>query len=117
MSTMIEQLNKNTSSLQNAKNVIENIQNSIEEHRYYAVYYDKDLFYVGKVTKVEGSEVCVKFLERGAGNLRWPKRDKIETIDIRYIFYGPIDLKGVDPFTADIEAINIAYKLYKKYFD
>lgn len=59
--------------------------------------------------------MCVKFLERGVGNLRWPKGDRIETIDIRYIFYGPIDLKGVDPFTAD-RAINIAYKLYKRYF-
>lgn len=47
---MIEQLNKNT-SLQNAKNVIENIQNSIEKHRYYAVYFDKDLSMLEKTQK------------------------------------------------------------------
>lgn len=42
------------------------------------MYYDKDPFYIGKVTKVQGTEVCVKFLERGAGNFRWPKRDRME---------------------------------------
>ena len=63
---MIEQFKKkNTFSLQNAKNIIKNIHNSTKKHRYYATYYDKDLFYTGKVTKMEDSKECVKFLERG----------------------------------------------------
>lgn len=104
MSTEIEQSNKRIDSLQDAIIVINNIQNAIQEHSYYSVYYDKT-FYAGKFTKVMKSEVCVKFLEYGAGNLHWSKWDRIETIKIGYIFYGPINLNGVHSFTENIQNI------------
>ena len=57
----------------------------------------------------------MKFLEKGTGNYKWPKRDKIESVNVKYIFYGPVTLNGANPFTVDDAAINSAYKCYKKF--
>ena len=80
------------------------------------MYYDKDPYYIGKIIKVVDKEnVEMKFLEKGAGNFRWPKRDIVENIRKKYIFYGPVKLQGSNPFVVDSNAIYHAYKCYKKF--
>ncbi|GBM89432.1 hypothetical protein AVEN_201520-1, partial [Araneus ventricosus] len=64
----IEQLKKNT-TLEQAKILLANIHDTIKEQVYFAVYYDNDSFYIGKVTEViDEQNVKMKFLEKGAGN-------------------------------------------------
>ncbi|GBN16964.1 hypothetical protein AVEN_228700-1 [Araneus ventricosus] len=109
----IEQLKKNT-DLEQVKILLANIHDTIKEQVYFAVYCDSDPFYIRKVTKViDEQNVKMKFLEKGAGNFCWPKRDKLEIINVKYIFCGPVILIGSNPFDVDNTAINMAYKCYK----
>ncbi|GBO39824.1 hypothetical protein AVEN_143000-1 [Araneus ventricosus] len=73
-----------------------------------------DLFYIGKVKKTVSEDIFMKFLEKSGGNFGWPKRDQEEMMNIKFIFYGPVQLYGNDPSTMDIHQIIIAYKCYKK---
>ncbi|GBO28260.1 hypothetical protein AVEN_248198-1 [Araneus ventricosus] len=108
-----EQLKKNATPEQ-AKILLANIHDTIKEQVYFAVYFGNDPFYIGKVTKViDEQNVKMKFLEKGAGNFHWPKRNKLEIINVKYIFYGPVILIVSNPFDVDNAAINIAYKCYK----
>ena len=71
--------------------VLQGIHSVLEEQKYFAVYYDNNPFYIGKITKILDKEkVEMKFLEQGAGNIRWPKGDVLEVIPHKYIFYGPV---------------------------
>ncbi|GBL81082.1 hypothetical protein AVEN_83154-1 [Araneus ventricosus] len=111
----IEQLKKNT-TLEQAKILLANIHDTLKEQVYFAVYYDNDPFYIGKVTKViDEQNVKMEFLEKGAGNFRWSKRDKLEIINVKYIFYGPVILLSSNPFDVDNAVINMAYKCYKRF--
>ncbi|GBO44944.1 hypothetical protein AVEN_87436-1 [Araneus ventricosus] len=71
---------------------------------------EQDLFYIGKVEKIEDEEILMKFLENRAGNFCWAKSDQEEKVNIKFIFYGPVQLYGNDPFTKDIDQIIIDYK-------
>lgn len=65
----IEQLKKNT-TLEKAKILLANIHGTKKEHVYFAVYYENDPFYIGKITKVTDEEnVEMKFLEKVAGHI------------------------------------------------
>ncbi|GBN84045.1 hypothetical protein AVEN_41280-1 [Araneus ventricosus] len=75
---------------------------------------EQDLFYIGKVKETASEDKFMKFLEKGAGNFRWPKRDQEEKTNIKFIFYGPVQLYGNDSSTLDIDQIIIAYKCCKK---
>ncbi|GBN40760.1 hypothetical protein AVEN_182369-1 [Araneus ventricosus] len=81
-----DQVNKNT-QLDDAKSLLEIIHKNILLHSYYAVYYDNDPVYIGKAINSEDDMIEMKFLEKGAGNFRWSKRDKIEKIDVKYIHF------------------------------
>ncbi|GBM47842.1 hypothetical protein AVEN_5217-1 [Araneus ventricosus] len=83
-------------------------QRGIQEHLYFTVFYEQDLFYIGKVKKIVSEDIFMKFLEKGSGNFRWPKRDQEEKVNIKFIFYGPVQPYGNDPSTMDIDQIIIA---------
>ncbi|GBM49812.1 hypothetical protein AVEN_238172-1 [Araneus ventricosus] len=93
---------------------LQTIQRAVQEHLYFAVFYEQDLFYIDKVKKIEGEDILMNFAEKSEGNFRCPKRDQEEELKIKFIFYGPVQLYGNDPFTIDIDQIIIAYKCYKK---
>ncbi|GBO25419.1 hypothetical protein AVEN_51548-1, partial [Araneus ventricosus] len=57
---------------------LQNIQRAAQEHLYFAVFCEQDLFYIGKVKKIEGEDILINFLDKSAGNFRWPKRDQEE---------------------------------------
>ncbi|GBL65714.1 hypothetical protein AVEN_181170-1, partial [Araneus ventricosus] len=92
-------------SIQDIKMKLQNIQRAVQEHLYFTVFYEQDLFYIGKVKKIVSEDIFMKFLEKGADNFRWPKRDKEEKVNIKFIFYGPVQLYGNDPSTMDIVII------------
>ena len=72
---------------------------TIVEGRYYAVDY-KRLFYIGRVIKCTGSQVTLKFLYSvSASSFDWSRRDDIYTCPQVSIFYGPVTIVGVGPFT------------------
>ena len=73
----VDQINKNT-QIDDAKVLLDATHRNLLLHSYYAVYYDDDPIYIGKALKKEGDSVEMKFLEKGAGKYKWPKREKFK---------------------------------------
>ncbi|GBM39851.1 hypothetical protein AVEN_45807-1 [Araneus ventricosus] len=86
-----QQLNL-SDAIRDIKMKVQIIQRAVQEHFYFAVSYEQDLFYIGKIKKIEGEDILMKFLEKSAGNFRWPKRDQKEKVSIKFIFYGSVQL-------------------------
>ncbi|GBM22467.1 hypothetical protein AVEN_183913-1 [Araneus ventricosus] len=63
------QLSRND-SIQCIKMKLQNIQRAVQEHLYFAVSYEQDLFYIGKIKQIEDEGILKKFLEKSAGNFR-----------------------------------------------
>ncbi|GBL84531.1 hypothetical protein AVEN_117265-1 [Araneus ventricosus] len=103
-----------SNSIQDIQMKLQNIQRAVQEHLYFAVSYEQDLFYIGKIKKIEGEDVLMKFLEKSADNFRWPKREQKEKVNIKFISYGSAELYGNNPFTIHNDQMIIAYKCYKK---
>lgn len=71
----------------------------IKVEHYYAVYYD-DSWYIGRVIEIiDESMSRIKFLKEDLHHFIWPKRDDIQQVQNKYIYYGPIILQGVGPFS------------------
>ena len=88
---------------------------TIVEGRYYAVDY-KRLFYFGRVIKCGGPQVTFKFLYSvSASSFDWPKRDDIYTCPQSSVFYGPVTIVGVGPFTVPQHAeVGLVHRYFKK---
>ena len=73
---------------------------AINEGKYYAVEYQK-AFYFGRALKCQNdSLIKFKFLHStGARVFDWPRRDDIDTCHKSCVFYGPVAIEGVGPFT------------------
>ncbi|GBL72798.1 hypothetical protein AVEN_128009-1 [Araneus ventricosus] len=56
-------------SIQDIKMKLQNIQGAVQEHLYFAVSHEQDLFYIGKIKKIEGDDILMKFLEKSAGHV------------------------------------------------
>ena len=88
---------------------------AIVEGSYYAVDY-KRLYYFGRVIKFAGSQVTFKFLYSvSASSFDWPKRDDIYTCPQSSVFYGPVSIVGVGPFTIPQNAeVGVVHRCFKK---
>lgn len=86
---------------------------------YYGVYYDLD-WYVGRVIDFPDEGLSkVKFLKKVLNNFNWPEHEDIQTVQNKYIFFGPIKLDGNGPFTisrGQINKIRLVYAKVKKGF-
>ncbi|GBN33908.1 hypothetical protein AVEN_187406-1 [Araneus ventricosus] len=111
---MVQEQLSRSDSIQDIKMKLQNIQRAVQEHLYFAVSYEQDLFYIGKIKKIEDEGILMKLLEKSAGNFRRPKSDQKENVKIKLIFDGSVQLNGNNPFTMHIDQIIIAYKCYKK---
>ncbi|KAF5285344.1 hypothetical protein FQA39_LY04443 [Lamprigera yunnana] len=71
----------------------------IELEKYYVVYYDSG-WYVGQIIicNVETDTYTVKFLEEFLGSFSWPKKDDLQTVEKKFLFFGPINLNHSYPF-------------------
>lgn len=63
-------------------------------------------------------ETCdIKFLQEILENkYTWPTKADIANVPKNYIFYGPVDMIGNDPFTVDsdiLKRIKISYRKMK----
>ncbi|GBM71139.1 hypothetical protein AVEN_2757-1 [Araneus ventricosus] len=51
-------------SIQDIKMKLKNIQRAVQEHLHFVMFCEQDLFYIGKVKKIEGEDILIKFLEK-----------------------------------------------------
>ncbi|GBN46000.1 hypothetical protein AVEN_271452-1 [Araneus ventricosus] len=58
-------------SIQDIKMKLQNIRRAVQEHFYFAVSYEQDLFYIEKIKRIQGEDILIKFLEKSACNFRW----------------------------------------------
>lgn len=79
----------------------ERLQKSIKPNKYYAVYYGSKVHYIGYVMSIQSKGATMKFLRKkpATNQYYWPNEDDIdENVDMKYIFLGPIDIKGEPPY-------------------
>ena len=88
---------------------------AIVKGSYYAVDYNC-LYYFSSVIKCAGSQVNFKFLYSfNASSFDWPKRDDIYTCPESSIFYGPVSIVGIGPFTVPQHAeVGFVHRCFKK---
>jgi hypothetical protein len=81
---------------------------TIEENGYYAVFYDDPAtYYIGRVLmkchcgSIDEDHYKVKFLKHDAltKEFSWPRAKDEECVSAYWIFQGPLDIVGHDPFT------------------
>lgn len=78
----------------------ENKKVHLEVEKYYAVFYEEQYF-IGRIVNIEDLLV-IKFLkEITENNFVWPQKDDVDKVDPKYVFYGPIALRGNEPFSID----------------
>ncbi|XP_044747029.1 uncharacterized protein LOC123308446 [Coccinella septempunctata] len=99
---------------------------SLENNKYYAVYYDEGWF-IGKLLRhIDGTAdnpiVEITFLKqnkRKKCEFKWPGKKDLSNVETQYIFFGPIAIKekesGIFNITEDVlSQINIAYSNKKQ---
>lgn len=86
----------------------------------YAIFYDED-WYLGRIIDIYPEEVKVKFLrktiQKSTEDFTWSHKHETYNVKKEYVFYGPINLIGNDPFSlkrSDKIKINERYKSLKK---
>ena len=72
-----------------------------QEGKYYAIEYQKSLFYIGRALQTsDESRAEYKFLHKCSAQLfDWPKRDDVDTCHDSCVFYGPVSVVGNAPFS------------------
>lgn len=76
------------------ENMCGKVKNILIEH-YFAVY--EDQWYLGRIVNLTEESCRVKFLKEELENFVWPKNEDIQTVDNKFIFYGPVSLFGSNP--------------------
>lgn len=74
---------------------------SLNKENYYAIMYDTN-WYLGRLiyfTNQEKTFCAIKFLKTDLDTFYWPKHPEQQEVNVKYIFYGPINLQGFGPFT------------------
>uniref|UniRef100_A0A1Y1K7X6 Tudor domain-containing protein n=1 Tax=Photinus pyralis TaxID=7054 RepID=A0A1Y1K7X6_PHOPY len=89
---------------------------NLEMEKYYSVYYD-ETWYIGRIIQKKETSCTIKFLKEELDKFMWPSADDIKIVNSEYIFYGPIALEGIGPFSIkrhDLILIKKEYKELKK---
>lgn len=87
-------------------------QPSVREEHYYVVEYQKSYFFGQALSRSDGGFVDFKFLHStGVKVFNWPRQDDIDRVHSSCVFYGPVHIVGVGPFT--ISQQNEVEKVYK----
>jgi hypothetical protein len=98
--------------------------NTIETNSYFSVYYeDPPKYYIGRVLTsckcdaVPGDHFRMKFLEKDALTqmFSWPRKVDVECVLPMWIFGGPLELIGHEPFTVkDIGVIDEKFSVFRR---
>ena len=93
------------------------IQMDVQEGSYYAIYFDKS-YYIGRVIKKMGNMITVKYLykDKLKRNYNWPNTDDIEDVNIKFVFFGPVEIVGTIPFHINEIEISFRYRELKHYW-
>jgi len=92
----------------------DNAEFVINTEMYYAVYYDTG-WYIGRVLeKLTNQLFKIKFLSQNLEVFKWPRKDDIQEVENRYIFYGPINMQGVNSLTISQSDRKLIIKQFKK---
>ena len=114
---MTKDENDGTSDKENSEIVsLPSVQ--IEEERYYAVEF-VDHFYYGRALAIDGNMVIFKFLHSkqcsGVMQFYWPLSMDIATVNSYCVFYGPVELEGIEPlFVKNHCEISKLFSILKK---
>lgn len=78
-------------------------ESSIQDNKYYAVEYQKAYYFGRALGSPDGAYVKFKFphstVSSGERVFNWPRRDDIDRVHNSCVFYGPVVIVGVGPFT------------------
>ncbi|KAK3746671.1 hypothetical protein QZH41_007951 [Actinostola sp. cb2023] len=92
----------------------------VQQDRYYAVEYQKTYYFGRVLGSYDGAGfVDFKFLHStvcsGAKVFAWPRRDDIDRCHSSCVFYGPVAVVGVGPFTLpQLSEVEQVYQWLKK---
>lgn len=107
----------NLSNQMGTKN--DNTEVTINTEMRYGVYYDTG-WYIGRILKKLTNQLSeMKFLFQNLEVFKWPRKDDVQVVDNRFIFYGPINMQSVNPLTiteSDIKLIVKEFKIFEKSF-
>lgn len=93
---------------------------SVQTNAYYAVEYQKAYYFGRALGSPDGSDfIDFKFLHStvssGAKVFDWPRRDDIDRVHSSNVFYGPVTIVGVGPFTLpQLGEVEQVYQWLKK---
>lgn len=102
--------------MQNKDNEKDDCELSLE--KFYAIYYDiPGTWYLGRlIERHYQNSFKVKFFISNLETFVWPKNKDVQIVQKRFIFYGPINLVGSEPFQIkrhDLIQIRQNYKRVK----
>ncbi|KAL0098819.1 hypothetical protein PUN28_020764 [Cardiocondyla obscurior] len=86
----------------------------LELEKYYCVYYDTG-WYIRRKLHIEKNTCQIKFLYSNLDEFRWPKKDDIKKVNIKFILCEPITLNGVNFFTISKQERSRIQKKLKKF--
>ncbi|KAK4886217.1 hypothetical protein RN001_002488 [Aquatica leii] len=82
---------------------------------YYAIFYDAK-WYIGRVLALSENQSCtIKFLQEDLDTFVWSKNDDIQEVENKYIYHGPIQLLGNNPFSIKRTDRLIIIKQFKQF--
>ena len=83
-------------------------------NNYYAIYFDKK-YYVGRVIEINNDDVILKVLynKPNTSQFDWPVRDDISSVSRKFIFHGPMDIRGTVPFSFPIVQLKQVYNNFR----
>lgn len=93
---------------------------SFQKDAYHAVEYQRAYYFGRALGSPDGSSfIDFKFLHStvssGAKVFDWPRRDDIDRVHSSNLFYGPVAIVGVGPFTLpQLSEVDQVYQCIKK---
>ena len=95
------------------------IEPSVQKNAYYAVEYQKAYYFGRALGSPDGPFIDFKFLHcalsSGAKVLDWQRHGDINRVHSSNVFYGPVAIVGVGPFTSpQLSEVEQVYQWLKK---
>ena len=85
----------------------------IEAEKYYAIFCDSS-WYLGRIIEiVDVNKSRIKFLKKKFWKYKWPKHEDQQTVENKYVFFGPVDLLRNERFTMRLEIMGKINNLFK----
>lgn len=88
----------------------------IRNEQYYAILYES--WYIGRIVQIiDETTSKIKILKSELEEYLWPKKDDIQIVKNKLIFYGPINSIGSGPFKLETNINKICKRLKKHFYE